>query len=411
MIEVMLNESQRQLRDEMREFVKAVPRQLLLDMDADKVKYPRQFLEDAARRKLLGIRFSPEYGGRGLGWEDEIIALEEGGVLPLSLGCLYSLVSICGEAFQVFGREEQKRKYLQPTLQAKLCCAEALTEPRGGSDFFGATTVARRDGGHYFLTGQKRFVVGAEGADYFLVYAKTDPEGPARESLSLFVVEKDMGVEVKHLYGLMGTRGGGAGRILFRDVKVPEENIIGREGQGGEIFYRMMIPERMTSAAGSLGIARSALEIAARYSDKRKAFGSRIRDFQAVSFKVADSVTKIDAASSLVHTTAMTIDKGLDRRLARRMVSEAKKFCTDVAWEVVNDAMQIMGGIGYTSVYPIERMLRDTRLAMIWTGTNEVMNLIIQHEYYRDLLARGDESRDVEADALEAEEAEEKVYE
>jgi len=411
MIEVMLNESQRQLRDEMREFVKAVPRQLLLDMDADKVKYPRQFLEDAARRKLLGIRFSPEYGGRGLGWEDEIIALEEGGALPLSLGCLYSLVSICGEAFQVFGREEQKRKYLQSTLQAKLCCAEALTEPRGGSDFFGATTVARRDGGHYFLTGQKRFVVGAEGADYFLVYAKTDPDGPARESLSLFVVEKDMGVEVKHLYGLMGTRGGGAGRILFRDVKVPEENIIGREGQGGEIFYRMMIPERMTSAAGSLGIARSALEIAARYSDKRKAFGSRIRDFQAVSFKVADSVTKIDAASSLVHTTAMTIDKGLDRRLARRMVSEAKKFCTDVAWEVVNDAMQIMGGIGYTSVYPIERMLRDTRLAMIWTGTNEVMNLIIQHEYYRDLLARGDESRDVEADALEAEEAEEKVYE
>ncbi|MGB2884678.1 MAG: acyl-CoA dehydrogenase family protein [Dehalococcoidia bacterium] len=411
MIEVMLNESQRRLRDEMREFVKAVPRQLLLDMDADKVRYPRQFLEDAARRKLLGIRFSPEYGGRGLGWEDEIIALEEGGALPLSLGCLYSLVSICGEAFQVFGREEQKRKYLQPTLQAKLCCAEALTEPRGGSDFFGATTVARRDGGHYFLTGQKRFVVGAEGADYFLVYAKTDPEGPARESLSLFVVEKDMGVEVKHLYGLMGTRGGGAGRILFRDVKVPEENIIGREGQGGEIFYRMMIPERMTSAAGSLGIARSALEIAARYSDKRKAFGSRIRDFQAVSFKVADSVTKIDAASSLVHTTAMTIDKGLDRRLARRMVSEAKKFCTDVAWEVVNDAMQIMGGIGYTSVYPIERMLRDTRLAMIWTGTNEVMNLIIQHEYYRDLLARGDESRDVEADALEAEEAEEKVYE
>jgi alkylation response protein AidB-like acyl-CoA dehydrogenase len=225
------------------------------------------------------------------------------------------------------------------------------------------------------------------------------------------VVEKEMGVEVKHVYGLMGTRGGGAGRILFRDVRVPEENIIGREGQGGEIFYRMMIPERMTSAAGSLGIARSALEIAARYSDKRKAFGSRIRDFQAVSFKVADSITKIDAASALVHATAVTIDQGLDSKLARRMVSEAKKFSTEVAWEVVNDAMQIMGGIGYTNVYPIERMLRDTRLAMIWTGTNEVMNLIIQHEYYRDLLARGDEGRDVEADALEAGEVEEKVYE
>ena len=411
MIEAMLNESQKRLRNEVREFVKAVPRQLILDMDADKVRYPRQFLEDAARRKLLGLRFSPEYGGRGLGWEDEIIALEEGGTLPLSLGCLYGLVSICGEAFQVFGSEEQKRKYLQPTLQARLCCAEALTEPRGGSDFFGATTTASKNGSYYFLRGQKRFIVGAEGADYFLVYAKTDPEAPSRESLSLFVVEKDMGVEVKHVYGLMGTRGGGAGRILFRDVKVPQENIIGKEGQGGEIFYRMMIPERMTTAAGILGTARSALEIAARYSDKRKAFGTRIRDFQAVSFKVADSVTKLDAASSLVHATAMTIDRGLDRKLARRMVSESKKFATEVAWEVVNDAMQILGGIGYTSVYPIERMLRDTRLAMIWTGTNEVMNLIIQHEYYRDLVTSRDESRDVEGDALEAEEMEEKVYE
>jgi hypothetical protein len=411
MIEAMLGQRQKKLRNEVREFVKAIPRQLILDMDADKVKYPRQFLEEAARRKLLGLRFPKEYGGRGMKWEDEVVALEEAGALPLSLGCLYSLVSICGEAFQVFGSEEQKRKYLQPTIEARLCCAEALTEPRGGSDFFGATTVARKKGRHYLLTGQKRFVVGAEGADYFLVYAKTDPDAPSRESLSLFVVEKDMGVEVKHLYGLLGTRGGGAGRILFRDVKVPEDNIIGREGQGGEIFYRMMIPERMTTAAGILGMARSALEIAARYSDKRKAFGSKIRDFQAVSFKVADSITKLDAASSLVYTAAITVDQGLDSRLARRLVSEAKRFSTQITWEIVNDAMQIMGGIGYTNVYPIERMLRDARLAMIWTGTNEVMNLIIQHEYYREVLARGPESRDVEIDAISADEVEEKVYE
>lgn len=411
MIEAMLDQRQKKLRNEVREFVKAIPRQLILDMDADKVKYPRQFLEEAARRKLLGLRFPKEYGGRGMKWEDEVVALEEAGALPLSFGCLYSLVSICGEAFQVFGSEEQKRRYLQPTIEANLCCAEALTEPRGGSDFFGATTVARKKGRNYFLTGQKRFVVGGEGADYFLVYAKTDPNAPSRESLSLFVVEKDMGVEVKHLYGLMGTRGGGAGRILFRNVKVPAENIIGKEGQGGEIFYRMMIPERMTTAAGILGMARSALEIAARYSDKRKAFGSKIRDFQAVSFKVADSITKLDAASSLVHTAAITVDQGLDSRLARRLVSEAKRFSTQITWEIVNDAMQIMGGIGYTNVYPIERMLRDARLAMIWTGTNEVMNLIIQHEYYRQVLTSGTESRDVEVDALSADEVEEKVYE
>jgi len=411
MIEAMLDQRQKKLRNEVREFVKAIPRQLILDMDADKVKYPKQFLEEAAGRKLLGLRFPKAYGGRGMKWEDEVVALEEAGALPLSFGCLYSLVSICGEAFHLFGSEEQKRRYLQPTIEAKLCCAEALTEPRGGSDFFGATTVARKKGENYFLTGQKRFVVGAEGADYFLVYAKTNPNAPSRESLSLFVVEKDMGVEVKHLYGLMGTRGGGAGRILFRNVKVPAENIIGREGQGGEIFYRMMIPERMTTAAGILGMARSALEIAARYSDKRKAFGSKIRDFQAVSFKVADSITKLDAASSLVHSAAITVDQGLDSRLARRLVSEAKRFSTQITWEIVNDAMQIMGGIGYTNVYPIERMLRDARLAMIWTGTNEVMNLIIQHEYYRQVLTPSTESRDVEVDALSADEVEEKVYE
>ena len=411
MIEAMLSDDQKSLRNEVVKFVEAIPRQLILDMDADKVKYPRQYLEEAAGRKLLGLRFPKEYGGRDLGWQDEIVALEEGGKLPLSLGCLYALVSICGEAFHVFGTDEQKSRYLRPTLEAKLCCAEALTEPRGGSDFFGATTVARKENGDYLLTGQKRFVVGAEGADYFLVYAKTNPEAPSRESLSLFIVEKDMGVEVKHLYGLLGTRGGGAGRILFRDTRVPQGNIIGNEGQGGEIFYQMMIPERMTSAAGIIGTARSALEIAARYSEKRKAFGMKIRDFQAVSFKVADSVTKIDAASALVHATAITIDKGENRKLARRMVSESKKYATEVAWEVVNDAMQIMGGIGYTNVYPIERMLRDTRLAMIWTGTNEVMNLIIQHEFYRDLLTRGEQGRDVEADAVSAEEEEEKVYE
>jgi len=411
MIEATLTDSQKELRSKVRDFVKSVPRQLILDLDAEKVTYPKEYLHEAARRQLLGLRFPDKWGGRGLDWQHEIVALEEIGTLPMSLACLYSLVSICGQAFNTFGTEAQKQAYLRPTVEAKLCCAEALTEPRGGSDFFGSTTLATKRGGYYYLTGQKRFVVGAEGADYFVVYAKTDADAPSRRALSLFAVDKKMGVEVKYLYGLMGTRGGGAGRILFRDVKVPAENIIGQEGQGAEIFYEMMIPERMTSAAGCLGVARSALEIAARYSNKRKAFGSKIRDFEAVSFKVADSITMLDAASGLVQGAAMTVDRGLDRRQARRMVSEAKKFATEVAWQVINHSMQIMGGIGYTNVFPIERMLRDARLTMIWTGTSEVMNLIIQHEYYREVLSAGGAVRDVEADALAAEAPEEKVYE
>jgi alkylation response protein AidB-like acyl-CoA dehydrogenase len=192
---------------------------------------------------------------------------------------------------------------------------------------------------------------------------------------------------------------------------VPAENLIGRENGAAEIFYRMMIPERMTSAAGAIGMGRAALEVAARYSDQRHAFGRKIRRFEGVSFKVADSITLLDAARGLVYGAARSVDAADDAGRSRRLVSEAKKFATDAAWQVVNHAMQILGGIGYTDVYPIERLLRDTRLIMIWTGTNEVMDLIIQHEYYEQVLGERANTRDVELDAPEAYQAEEKVYE
>ncbi|MEW6273691.1 MAG: acyl-CoA dehydrogenase family protein [Bacillota bacterium] len=413
MFDFLLTEQEKQLREEVREFVKQVPRQLLLDMDSNKVQYPKEFITQAASRGLLGLRFPPKYGGRGLGWTQEVVALEEVGVLGMALGCLYSLVSIVGEAVNVFGTPDQKEKFLLPTIRGELGCAEALTEPRGGSDFFGATTIARREGGHYLLRGQKRFIVGAEGADYFLVYARTDPAAPPHKGISAFLVERGAGVNVEYLYGLMGTRGGGAGRVVFTDAKVPAENLVGQENGAAAIFYQMMIPERLTSAAGALGCASAALEVAARYSTKRKAFGQKIKEFQGVSFKVADSLTRLDAARSLVYVTARAIDAGVDGSTARRLVSEAKKFATEAAWAVVNDAMQIMGGIGYTDVYPIERLLRDTRLALIWTGTNEIMNLIIQHEYYKELAKEttGPDSRNVEQDAAAAQDEAEKVYE
>ncbi|OQY18763.1 MAG: acyl-CoA dehydrogenase [Anaerolineaceae bacterium 4572_32.2] len=413
MFEAMLTDEQRALRDEVREFVFSVPRQLILDMDADRVKYPRDFVRQAGRLNLLGLRFPREYGGRGLKWEDEIIAIEEVGVLGTALTCAYVMPSIVGEALNLFGTPEQKARWLRPLLTGEKIAAEALTEPRGGSDFFGTTTEARREGDCYLLRGQKRFVVGAAEADFFLVYARTnpDPQAPPHKSISAFLVERGEGVEAEYLYGLLGTRGGGTGRLVFRDVRVPVENLIGKENGAGEIFYQMMIPERMTSAAGAIGMGRAALEVAARYSDKRKAFGKKIRRFEAVSFKVADSVTLLDAARGLVYGAARSVDSGDAPRRSRRLVSEAKKFATDAAWQVVNHAMQIMGGIGYTDVYPIERLLRDTRLIMIWTGTNEVMDLIIQHEYYKELLPGRPGVRDVEPDAPQAERTDEKIYE
>lgn len=410
--DALMTPEQKNLRDEVGDFVRnEVPRSLLIDMDADKVRYPREYVEKLAKRNLLGLRFPPKYGGRGLKWTDDIIALEEVGVLGMSLGCLFSLPIIVGEALNMFGTHEQKMKYLKPTLEGKLCCAEALTEPRGGSDFFGTTTSARKEGKNYILKGQKRFVVGADGADYFLVYAKTRTDAPSHQSLSAFLVDRGPGVRAEYVYGLMGTRGGGAGRLVFDNAVVPEENLLWKENSGSDVFWQMMIPERMTTAAGSIGAARAAIEIASRYSQKRKAFGKEIRRFEAVSFMVADSITLLDAARSIVYAAARTIDERKDSGLQRRMVSEAKKFASEAAWQIVSNAMQILGGIGYTNVYPIERLLRDARLALIWTGTSEIMNLIIQHEYYTELDESKTKTRDVEHDAAEADKEEEKVYE
>lgn len=412
MLDCMMSKEEKKLQEEMRVFTgEDVDRQLLRDMDEDRVRYPREFLEKAAERKLLGLRFPEKYGGRGMPWTSEIIALEEVGVLGTSLGCLYSLVSIVGEALNSFGSEHLKKKYLRPTLEGRLTTAEALTEPRGGSDFFGATCTAEKQGDHYLLNGQKRFVVGSEGADYFMVYARTDPDAPPHRGISAFIVDRGPGVKAEYLYGLMGTRGGGTGRLVFNNVSVPEENLIGEENRGDEIFYRMMIPERMTSAGGAIGMGRAALEVAARYTTRRKAFGKEIKNFQAVSFKIADSITCLDTARGIVYLAARSADAGDAPGKTRRLVSEAKKVATENAWTVVNNAMQAMGGIGYTSIYPLEKMLRDVRLIMIWTGTNEIMDLIIQHEYYRELEEEGFKGRDIEHDAADAEMVDEKIYE
>jgi len=406
MYDFLLSPDERALKDGARDFVRSeITSDFLRRMDKDEITYPREFVEKLAARNLRGIRFPKKYGGREMSWVAEVAAIEEIGCLGMALGCAFVMPSIVGEALNKFGTEEQKEKYLKPYLEGKLVAAEALTEPRGGSDFFGATTKAVLDGDHFVLSGQKRFVVGAEGADFFVVYCRTnfDPNCHKYNRISLLIVEKGPGVETEYLYGLMGCKGGGTGRLVFRDVKVPKSNLVGGLHGGALCFNQMMIPERLTSAAGCLGVW-GALDLAVRYSNNRKAFGQKIREFQAVSFMVADSITQLDAARSLAYMAARAVDENYP--YARRLVSEAKRFCTEAAWNVVNNAMQIMGGIGYTDVYPIERSLRDMRLAMIWTGTTQIMNLLIQHEYYNQVLDPAYDRRLMERDAMHPDESE-----
>jgi acyl-CoA dehydrogenase len=206
----------------------------------------------------------------------------------------------------------------------------------------------------------------------------------------------------------MGCRGMGAARIVMKNVEVPESNIIGALNDGNAIFNTMMVPERLTSAAGPIGMGRVSIEIAVRYADKREAFGRPIRNYEGISFKAADCMTQLDAARGLVYRAAKKADTG---KWCRKEVSQAKVFATEAGFMAVHEAMQMLGGIGYTDVYPIERLYRDARLATIWTGSNEVQRLIIQNEVFKEILSEDrSEKRDVELDTPGAHKTEEKVY-
>jgi alkylation response protein AidB-like acyl-CoA dehydrogenase len=211
----------------------------------------------------------------------------------------------------------------------------------------------------------------------------------------------------------MGCRGGGAGRVVFKDVKVPKENVLGQEGGAYKVFNTMMIPERLGTAAMTIGAARPALDVATGYTTRRKAFGQTINMYQGVSFQIAEAAMLLDAARAMCYATAKAVDSNVDHRRVRRMVSETKKFVTESCQKAAHNSMQVMGGIGYTNIFPIERIVRDLRLASIWTGTNEVMSLIIASEWYKEYFSKKGTTneRDMEEVAAQADSPDEKVYE
>ncbi len=414
MFDYLLNQDQKKLRDEIRAFVKSIPRKMILDMDADKIQFPKEFLQEAGRRNLMGCRYPKKWGGRGMDWVSTCMVMEEVGMLGYIFACTFGVgAELVCDAIILHGTDAQKKKYVKPLLAGELFAAECLTEPRGGSDFFGTTTTAADRGDHFLLNGQKRFIVGGEGADYFLVYARTDPDAKPHEGISCFIVDKTQGVRSEYLYGLMGCRGGGAARMVFDDVRVPKENLLGELHQGVKIFNTMMIPERLGTAAMTIGAAAPAVDVATGYTSKRKAFGQPVAQFQGVSFQVAEAVTLLDAARAMIYTTARAVDEQINDKQIRRLVSQSKKFVTESCQKAANNAMQVMGGIGYTNIYPVERIVRDLRLASIWTGTNEVMSMIIANEWYKQYWQDKQlgKIRDIETDAAEAEAIDEKIFE
>ncbi len=414
MFEHLLNDEQKKLRGEVRDFVKSIPRKMILDMDADRIQFPREFLREAGRRNLMGCRYSKKWGGRDMDWVATCMVMEEVGVLGYIFACTFGVgAELVCDAIVLHGNDAQKEKYVKPLLKGEIFAAECLTEPRGGSDFFGTTSTAEDRGDYFLLNGQKRFIVGGEGADYFLVYARTAPDEEPHKSISCFIVDRSEGVKTEYLYGLMGCRGGGASRLVFKDVKIPKENLLGELNRGVGVFNTMMIPERLGTAAMTIGAAIPAVDVATGYTTKRKAFGRPVANFQGVSFQVAEAVTLLDASRSMIYATARAVDERIDEKRIRRLVSQSKKFVTESCQRAVHNAMQVMGGIGYTNIYPVERIFRDLRLASIWTGTNEVMSMIIANEWYKEYWKEKESGRirDMELDAAESGAEDEKIFE
>ena len=384
-IDVMLSHEEISFRKEFKTFLDGLDLSFILRMDKeDEKEFPKDSVRLLGQNNYLGIPLPEDVGGRGLNTVCAILAEEELGALAFPLGCAMGMSTYLCRAIYKYGIPELWKKYIIPTMKAELICAEGITEPLKGSDIARLQTVAKREGNHYIITGEKRFQKGGIGADWFLTFARTNPNVAPHKGITAFIAERKNGVQVVEQFNLMGWRGMGASHLLFREVAVPEENRVGSEGQGFEILMYLLQTERLMEAATALGSARECLKIAIRYSDAREQFEQKIREFQGINFKIADMAATLDAGRLLCLRAAKVIDK--EEKRPNKEVAMAKFFSTDAAWNIVDQALQILGGIGYTDYYPIERFLRDVRVAKIYTGANEIMREITQRAIYEELM-------------------------
>jgi len=347
-------------------------------------EFPWDVKELFARHDILGIPFTPDYGGVSGSAVTLIVAVEEISKFCVTSSLILSVQSLGSLPIVLAGTEEQKRAYLPPLARGERLAAYALTEPGSGSDAAAMRTRAIRHGDTYVINGSKSFITGGSVADTIVVFAQTDPDGsaPARE-ISAFIVETSWpGFRVGKLEKKLGIRGSPTAQLFFEDLAVPVGNRLGAEGEGFKLAMRVLDHSRPGIAAQALGIAEGAFAVARRYARERKQFGRPIADFQAIQFMLADMATQIEAARALTYAAG----DALDRRLATITISSsmAKLLASDVAMRVTTDAVQILGGYGYLRDFPVERMMRDSKITQIYEGTNEIQRLVIARELLKE---------------------------
>jgi butyryl-CoA dehydrogenase len=370
-----LTEDQTMLKDLCRKIAEEKIRPISRQLD-EQDEFPREIIQILAQSDLFALCIPEEYGGMGTGLMELCLATEELSRVDGGVATTYAASFLGMFPILMYGSQGQKEKYLPEVAAGKHLCAFALTEPEAGSDASAVKTNAKKDGAFYVLNGTKHFITNGGDADIYVVIAVTDKsKGP--RGISAFILEKDMeGFTFGKKEEKMGIRASSTAELVFADVKIPKENLLGnREGLGSISTMKTFDQSRPGVAAQAVGIAQGALELATKYAHERVQFGKTISSFQGIQWMLADMATKTEAARSLVYSVAAMVDRGIKDVGAAS--AAAKMFASDVAMEVTTNAVQIYGGYGYMRDYPVEKFMRDAKITQIYEGTNQIQRNII----------------------------------
>ena len=381
-----LTDEQQQLQRTVRDFAQSEIAPHVMEWD-EASRFPAELIPKLAELGLLGIIFPEKYGGAGLGYIEYAIAIEELARVDGSVALIIAAHnSLCTNHIYKFGTEAQRQKYVVPLAQGKKLGCWSLTEPEAGSDAGGTRTVAARQGGAgrtgsgWVLNGAKTFTTNGHYADVCVAMASTDRE-KGRHGISAFIIEKGTpGFRPGKKENKLGMRASDTSEVVFSDCRVPEENLLGKQGDGFVNSLQVLDGGRISIAALALGMAQGACGAATKYAQERKQFGKPIGEFEAIQFKLADMVTEISAAQMLVYHAAWLADKSNANDGGIRFTREssmAKLYASEAAVRVANEAVQVFGGYGFIKDYPAEKFYRDVKLCTIGEGTSEIQRLVI----------------------------------
>jgi alkylation response protein AidB-like acyl-CoA dehydrogenase len=342
----------------------------------EKAEYPQDLRELFAEHDLFGLPFDTEHGGTGTGTLMLNMAIEEIAKACASSALMLMIQELGTLPIKLFGTDEQKERFLPKCASGEWTPAFALSEPDAGSDPGGMRTRAVRDGDEWVIEGTKNWITNLGIADFYVVFAVTDPDAGRSHGISAFVVEADRpGFSIGKLEHKMGIRGSPTGQPIFDQVRVPAENLIADVDEGFKVAMGTLDHSRLGVAAQGLGLAQGATDYAASYAKERRQFGKPIVSFQGIQFKLADMETRCAAARELLYKACAKVDR-LEPDMGKYSAM-AKLFCSDTAMAVTTEAVQVLGGYGYVKEYPVERMMRDAKITQIYEGTNEIQRVVI----------------------------------